>query len=80
MVDGSKFNDHNSGGHFKNSAILVIKLKLQVRLSCSLYFGIHFYGIRISTFLKKKRSGDEAENCPVPPLKISIFHYCITVV
>ena len=78
MIDGAKFNSHDSGSHFKkstfkngcqkkNSYIVVTELKLQVRLSMQSLHMNTFLLVwkKISTFLKKKM-GDEAEvvQCP----------------
>ena len=77
MVDGAKFNSHDSGSHFKKSTFKnghwkkkIIYLCNWVEVASKIEHAVTTYvytsnGIKISTFLKKK-SGVEAEvvQCP----------------
>ena len=84
MVDGAKFNSHDSGSHFKkstfqngywkkNSYIFVTGLKLQVTLSMPSLHRYTLNGIKISTFLKKKSRGMRL-NLSRTKLNVHVFH------
>ena len=75
MVNGAKFNSHDSGSHFKkstfkngcwkkNSNIFVTELKLQVRLSMQ---SLHRYTLLMcKSQLFWKKIGGWGWSCPVP--------------
>ena len=90
MVDGAKFNSHDSCSHFKKltfkndhwkkNSYTFVYLKLQVNWACSHYTGIHtFLMVKKSpTFLEKKKNSGMRLKLSIAPLISSLPQSLIT--